>query len=171
MTTETALEKSAALLEPLGAERSQPEKNRFDFVMQDAKTLHEGVRILHEARWGYLAAITGLDKAAPVPKPKPGAAPDQAPAAQPAGNLEVLYHFCEGAAVVTLRVSLPYDAAAVPSICDVVPSASIYERELEEMFGVRVEGTPLKDPLLLPENWPQGVHPLRKAFNPAAPRP
>ena len=171
MTTETALEKAAALLEPLGAAKSQPEKNRFDFVVPDGRTLHEGVRILHEARWGYLAAITGLDKPAPAAKPKPGTPPEAAPPTPPAGNLEVLYHFCEGAAVATLRVEFPYDGATVPTVCDIIPSASIYERELEEMFGVRVEGTPLRDPLLLPEDWPQGVHPLRKAFNPAAPRP
>ncbi|MFB3852433.1 MAG: NADH-quinone oxidoreductase subunit C [Vicinamibacterales bacterium] len=171
MTTETALEKAAALLEPLGAVKSQPEKNRFDFVVRDASALHEGVRLLTEARWGYLSAMTGLDKPAPVAKPKPGAAQEAAPAEQPTGRLEVLYHFCEGAAVVTLRIDLPYDAAWVPTVCDVIPSAAMYERELEEMFGVRVEGTPLTDPLLLPEDWPQGVHPLRKAFNPAAPRP
>ncbi|RPJ78121.1 MAG: NADH-quinone oxidoreductase subunit C, partial [Acidobacteria bacterium] len=168
---ETALEQAAGLLDRLGATASQPEKNRLDFVLPDGRALHEAVRILHEARWGYLAAITGLDKPVPAPKAKPGAPPPDTPPSAEAGNLEVLYHFCEGAAVATLRVEVPYGAPSVPSVCDIVPSAALYERELEEMFGVTVQGTLMTDPLLLPEGWPQGVHPLRKAFNPAAPRP
>ena len=60
---------------------------------------------------------------------------------------------------------MPYDAARVPSVCGLVPAATLYERELGEMFGVTVEGTPVTDHLLLPDSWPQGVYPLRKSFS------
>ncbi len=162
MSTETALQTAAEILEPLGAVKSQPEPNRLDFLMPDGSALHEGARLLRSSRWGYLTAITGLDHPAPTPKAKPGEpAPPPAPAG---GEVEVLYHFCQGAAIVTLRMKLPYGAAAVPSVCDIIPSASIYEREIAELFGVRVEGTPNMEHLLLPEDWPEGVYPLRKSF-------
>ncbi len=32
------------------------------------------------------------------------------------------------------------------------------------MFGITVEGTPVTDKLLLPDDWPDGVYPLRKSF-------
>jgi Ni,Fe-hydrogenase III component G len=94
--------------------------------------------------WGYLAGITGLD---------PGVE---------AGAMEVLYHFCEGAAVVTLRVRTPRENASVPTICEIIPSATFYERELREMLGVEVEGLADSEYLFLPDDWAKGVYPLRK---------
>jgi len=63
-----------------------------------------------------------------------------------------------------VRVLLPYSQAAIPSICSVLPAASLYERELMEMFGIDVQGTPVTQKLLLPDDWPDGVYPLRKSF-------
>jgi Ni,Fe-hydrogenase III component G len=99
---------------------------------------------LRAAECGYLAAITGLDGGAP------------------AGNLEVLYHFCEASAVITLRVSVPRSEPTVPSLAALVPSASLYERELSEMLGVTVSGSPNTDRLYLPDDWPANLYPLRK---------
>ena len=82
----------------------------------------------------------------------------------PEGQIEVLYHFCEGAAIATLRVMVNYSNAVVPSICPVYPSATLYEREMIEMFGVEITGTPNTDKLVLPDDWPAGVYPLRKSF-------
>ena len=80
------------------------------------------------------------------------------------GNVEVLYHFCSGPAILTLRVSLPYAQASLDSICDVIPSASLYEREAMELLGVEFVGTPSTEHLLLPDQWPENVFPLRKSF-------
>ena len=76
----------------------------------------------------------------------------------------MLYHFCRGAAIITLRVSVPYEAATVPTICGVISSATLYERELSELFGIVVEGTPDPRRLVLADDWPDGVYPLRKSF-------
>jgi Ni,Fe-hydrogenase III component G len=83
----------------------------------------------------------------------------------------VLYHFCQDAAVATLRVPLPREAPVVPSICGLIPSASLFERELMEMFGVVCEGTPDPRRLFLPDDWPDGTYPLRKDFIVPAPGP
>lgn len=146
MTTyEQPLQTARALLAKWGAETTTPEPNRLDVAIQPADLL-PAVTALHEARWGYLAAITGLDLGAE------------------SQTIEVLYQFCAGAAVVTLRVRVPYSAATVASICGIIPSASFFERELIEMLGVSVEGTPSSAHLFLPDNWPAWVYPLRKSF-------
>ncbi len=142
---ETLLETAAALLQPWAAEPVMPEASRMD-VPVPAADLLAAVKALHDARWGYLSAITGLDLG-----------PE-------AGAMEALYHFCMGAAVVTLRVRLPRDGASVPSVCGLIPSASFFERELSEMFGVTVTDTPDPSRLFLPDDWPDGVYPLRKDF-------
>jgi NADH:ubiquinone oxidoreductase subunit C len=108
--------------------------------------LLDAVQILFDARWGYLATITGTDLGAE------------------SGQMEVLYHFCEGAAVLTLCVMVDRATAVVPTVCRIIPSASFYERELSEMFGITVHQTPNTDRLFLPDEWPVGVYPLRKDF-------
>ena len=78
--------------------------------------------------------------------------------------MEVLYQFCEGPAVTTLRVTVPYSKAVIPTVCGIIPSATLYEREIIEMFGITIEGTPNTDKLLLPDDWPDKVYPMRKEF-------
>ncbi|TLN19844.1 NADH-quinone oxidoreductase subunit C, partial [bacterium] len=131
-----------------------PEAARCDVVIE-RQNLLAAIQAVKDAGWGYLSAITGLDSAAPAPA-------EGQPAVE--GKLEVLYHLCSGPVVLTLRVSLPYDDAFLPSVCGLLPYATLYERELMELFGVRIEGTPNSDRLVLPDEWPDGVYPLRKAF-------
>ena len=128
--------------------------------------LPAAVKALVDGRWGYLSAITGLDHPWPKaakPAQKPGEAPVE-PTGPTEDRLEALYQFVSGPVVATLRVSVAYHDATVPTICSVIPSATLYERELQEMFGIVVEGTPETRRLLLPDDWPEHVYPLRKAF-------
>ncbi len=124
------------------------------------------MKALIDARWGYLSAITGLDHPWPKtakPAPKPAEAPPE-PAGPTEDRLEALYQFVGGAVIATLRVSVAYHDATLPTICPIIPSATLYERELQEMFGITVQGTPETRRLLLPDDWPEHVYPLRKAF-------
>jgi Ni,Fe-hydrogenase III component G len=66
--------------------------------------------------------------------------------------------------VLTIRVAAPYSDPYLPTICDLIPAATLYEREFIEMFGVILEGTPSTDRLLLADDWPVGIYPLRKSF-------
>ena len=43
-----------------------------------------------------------------------------------------------------------------------IPGAILYERELQDMFGLVVENIPDPRPLLLADDWPAGEYPLRK---------
>lgn len=129
-------------------EVEHPEPNRMDVTLTSSQDLLPIVVGLRVKRLGFLAAITGLDTSAED------------------GMLEVLYHFCVAAAVITLRVRLPREDAVVHSLCEVIPSAEPFERELSEMFGVKVTALPNPEYLYLPDDWPEGIYPLRKDFDP-----
>src|SRR5512140_1251930 len=113
MNTDTALQKAETLLQPITTEFARPAANRLDAVVPAAQ-LPAAVTALIGAHWGYLSALTGLDQAPAAPKPGEAAGE---------GKIEALYHFCEGDAVATLRVTVPYTAAIIPSICHIIPSA------------------------------------------------
>lgn len=148
--TDRALQQAGELLLSWTKKSELPETARLDLNIE-ADDLLAAVKAILDAQWGYLIAITGLDLG------------------KAAGKFEVLYQFGQrSAAVLTLRVGLPHDAASLPSVCGLIPSASFFERELIEMFGIRVEGTPDPSKLFLPEDWPGGTFPLRKDYTPPA---
>ncbi|MHB1868326.1 MAG: hydrogenase large subunit [Nitrososphaerales archaeon] len=72
--------------------------------------------------------------------------------------------------VLTARVSETKDTAesesllSFPSIALQIPSAALYEREIKDMFGLLPVGNPDTRQLVLHEQWPPGIHPLRKDF-------
>ena len=57
---------------------------------------------------------------------------------------------------------LPPDAPRVDSISGVVPGASWAEREMRDLVGIEPVGHADPRRLVLPDGWPDGVHPLRK---------
>ena len=63
---------------------------------------------------------------------------------------------------VRLKVRLPADGPACPSIHDLYAGANWHERETMEMFGIDFTGHPQAVKLLLPE--PFEGYPLRKDF-------
>ena len=136
MTFETLL----PILASYSEHQTTPEPHRLDVVIA-AEQLVETVTQLQAKQWGYLMGITALDSGT---------------------SLELLYHFCEGPAVLTLRVNLTYDAPHIPTIMTVIPSARLYEQEVKEMFGVQVVGLPDVGFLFLPDDWKPDVYPLRK---------
>jgi membrane-bound hydrogenase subunit beta len=77
-------------------------------------------------------------------------------------TFEVLYHFASPVTTVHVRVETPRSDPRLPSICSVIPGAVLYEREIQEMFGIVVEAIPDPRRLNLPDDWPDGQYPLRK---------
>ena len=144
MTPEALLDTAQQLLTTWVKAATKPAANRLDIRIEPAD-LPQAAQTLRQARWGFLTAITGLDDVK-------------------AGELEVLYHFVNGAANVNLRVRIPRENASIPSVCGSSPGATFFERELSEMFGITVVGTPNPDRLFLPDQWPTDAPPLRKDF-------
>jgi NADH:ubiquinone oxidoreductase subunit C len=163
METNELLQSAQPLLLPWTERVSAPEPERLD-VYLPADKIVEAVQAMVDAGGWHLSAITGLDIPQSTPSqgtPASGATPEGVTSE---GAIEILYHFCQGAAVVTLRIQVPYSLPAAPSICGVIPAATLYEREMIEMFGVNLVGTPSQARLLLPDDWPDRIYPLRKSF-------
>jgi len=51
-----------------------------------------------------------------------------------------------------------------PSVALRLPSATLYEREVRDMFGVVPEGHPDGRPMVVHDEWSSEIHPLRKDF-------
>ena len=79
-------------------------------------------------------------------------------------EFEILYHFAFDSEhrLVMLRLRLPKDNPAVPSLANLIKGAEFIEREIHELLGIDFPDHPNLKPLLLPENWPEGVYPLRR---------
>ena len=171
MDTETRIQQVEELLKPWArwSKRIQPNVITISVSRQH---LLDAVKKLHESGWGYLSAITGLhqpgvEHTASVEKQWSRLADDNIHSQAPAlgDSFIILYSFCEGDVVLNLRVHPPsLEDNTVPSLTGLIASAVLYERELQEMFGVTVENLPDTAHFLLPDDWPDGVYPLRKDF-------
>lgn len=154
------LKLAESLLEKITISTSRPEENRVDFVIDRDNIKTAAKILLRDGHWGYLSAISAMDS----PEYSVDETTKEKKLIPGRGNVEVLYHFCRGAAIATVRVSLPYADPSIDTICDILSSATLYEREAAELLGVVFRGTPNTDRLILPESWPDGVYPLRKEF-------
>ena len=141
MNDETIINKIKDTLQSKVVEITNPASRRI-YVKVNRENLLETVRFLKEQLgFTHLSTITGVDKGE---------------------NFEILYHFANEFSVVTVRILTPRTDPKIPSICEIIPGAILYERELPDMFGIIVENIPDLRSLLLPDDWPQGVYPLRK---------
>lgn len=57
---------------------------------------------------------------------------------------------------------LPENDPRVDSISPTIPAANWAEREIRDLVGIETAGHPYPKRLVLPDGWPDGVHPLRK---------
>ncbi|MEI6859291.1 MAG: hydrogenase large subunit [Shewanella sp.] len=63
---------------------------------------------------------------------------------------------------VTVKVLVDANTQEFPSITPFVPAAVWGEREVRDMYGLRPVGLPDERRLVLPDDWPEDLHPLRK---------
>ena len=64
--------------------------------------------------------------------------------------------------LLSLLVHVAGDPPRVDCISDVVPGANWAEREMRDLLGIESVGCPSLKRLVLPDGWPEGLHPLRK---------
>ncbi|NJD98604.1 hydrogenase [Thermococcus sp. LS1] len=81
-------------------------------------------------------------------------------------KLEAKYHmelfWEEGESLsVIIGTSAPKDDPKLPTVTDVFPSSLPYEREIQEFLGLFFEGIPDPRRLFLPDDFPEGIYPLR----------
>ena len=63
---------------------------------------------------------------------------------------------------MTVRTEVDPAKMTFPSVTPFVPACVWGERELRDMFGLIPEGLPDRRRLVLPDDWPSGLYPLRK---------
>jgi len=78
---------------------------------------------------------------------------------------ELLYHFSndQTGCVVTVKAFVrDREKPMIQSITPFVPAAEWIERELHDILGIHFENHPNLRRLILSDDWPEGVYPLRK---------
>lgn len=119
------------------------------------------LRHIVQTEGGRLATVTGLDVR---------------------DGTELVYHVCFDRNVYTanFKVLVPRTTDAMESVTPWLPGAEFIERELHDLLGVDFPGHPRMERLILADDWPEGVYPLRRGFKkehakrsarPAAARP
>ncbi|MGC8937662.1 MAG: NADH-quinone oxidoreductase subunit C [Thermodesulfovibrio sp.] len=66
---------------------------------------------------------------------------------------------------IIVKTSLEPSDPTISSIAEIIPAAVWAERECNDLFGIKFEGHPDPRKLVLPDDWPDGIHPLRKNFS------
>lgn len=81
-------------------------------------------------------------------------------------HMEILYHFTieEINLLISLRVKLDKSNLEIDSLTPFFEAANWIEREIHELLGINFKGHPDLRRLLLPEEWPEGVYPLRRDY-------
>jgi membrane-bound hydrogenase subunit beta len=107
--------------------------------------LHEVLGALHETGVTHVTTITCIDRIERK-------------------VFELLYHLWWENNLVTVRIEIPRDDPKIPTITTIFPGALSYEREIQGMFGIRVGNIPDPRRILLSDEFPAGVYPLRKDY-------
>jgi len=112
-------------------------------------TVCQALRDAPTLRYNFLADITAADWLEREPR------------------YDVVYHLLslQTRAVVRLKVRVGDDDTPEPSVPTVVPvwpAANWYEREIYDLFGIRFEGHPHLQRIVMPLDWVG--HPLRKDY-------
>ena len=82
---------------------------------------------------------------------------------------EILYHFSydQTGCVVTVKAFIrDRENPAIESIATFLPAAEWIEREIHDILGIDFKNHPNLRRLILADDWPEGVYPLRKKTEP-----
>ncbi len=78
---------------------------------------------------------------------------------------EILYHFSNdqtGQMVTVKALIRDRENPAIESVSPLLPGAEWIEREIHDILGIEIKNHPNMRRLILSDDWPQGVYPMRK---------
>lgn len=124
---------------------------RSIFVTVRAQDYKESIRELAE-KYGitHVSTITGADSGQ---------------------TIDVMPHLSCAGVKITFKAAIPKTFAEIETLTDVFPGAVMYEREVHDLLGVKFKGHPNLARLLLSDDWPGDVYPLRKEYKVVRPEP
>lgn len=67
--------------------------------------------------------------------------------------------------LLIIKTMIDQDKMVLQSISEKIPAATLYEREIKDLFGLVPVGHPDARRLVFHSNWPEGEFPLRKDFD------
>ena len=77
--------------------------------------------------------------------------------------LSFIYHLTrQDGIILSLKISVPKSEPVIRTVTDYFKGAEIYEREVMDLLGAKVEGLPEGNRYPLPDDWPKDQYPLRK---------
>ncbi|PKL52608.1 MAG: hypothetical protein CVV37_00370 [Nitrospira bacterium HGW-Nitrospira-1] len=76
-----------------------------------------------------------------------------------------------GSEYLIVKIQIPADDPAFPSITNIFLPAYRFERQIESLMGVKPLNHPDLRPWIKFEDWPQDAYPLRKSFDASRPMP
>jgi len=102
-------------------------------------------RLMFEKLGGRLATVSGVDTRS---------------------GIEILYHFMYPAdhAIITVKTKVKKPSPEIESIGVFLPAAIWIEREIFDLLGVVFTNHPDPRRLILSDDWPDKVYPLRRDF-------
>lgn len=141
---ESAVQRLKDLMGDAPVDWSRPRPNRV-YITVGKEDAPECARALFEDFGARFATATGSDVGE---------------------ELEVVYHFAYDAVglVANLRLRTPKGDPVMPSITPLVPAAEWIEREMQDLVGLVFDGHPDPRRLILADDWPEGVCPLRREY-------
>ncbi|MEF3280793.1 MAG: NADH-quinone oxidoreductase subunit C [Elusimicrobiota bacterium] len=115
-------------------------KNRIWLEVKGEEAI-ELMKYLKNRGYYHLSTITGFDEGE---------------------KLGAIYHITDHKTIINIRLRTSKSNPHLKSVLGVYPVATSYERELEDLFGIKIDGLPQGRNYPLPDGFPKGVHPLRK---------
>ena len=113
-----------------------------------ADSVPDVVQFLYYRRGGWLSVVVGNDE-------------------RPINGNFALYYVLSmeevDRCICVIRSEISPEAGAFPSVAARVPACVWGEREVRDMFGLTPIGLPDERRLVLPDDWPEGLYPLRRS--------
>ncbi len=81
-------------------------------------------------------------------------------------HMEILYHFIieDINLLISFKVKLDKSKLEIDSLANTIEATNWIEREMWELLGITFKGHPDMRKLLLSDDWPKGVYPLRADY-------
>ena len=121
----------------------QPADNRV-YLSCEAENSYEISRFLFEDVGARFVTATGIDSD---------------------DYFEILYHYSydQTGCVITLKALIAdREKPAIESLTSLLPAAEWIEREIHDILGIDFRNHPNLRRLILADDWPEGVYPMRK---------
>lgn len=122
------------------------EKNdRRVYITVDKKDIPVICRFMYEDLDGRLCTASGIDTRS---------------------GIEILYHFMypRDHLLITVKTKVKKPSPEIESIGTFMPAAVWIEREIYDLLGVVFKNHPDPRRILMSDDWPEGVYPLRRDF-------